>query len=120
MDKQRLEEIKAELDLLFEEWHQFTYDALHPLVMCYDLLKAYEQATTWQDISTAPRDGTEMLLFEMVEIFEQDEKQPYMFTGRFETEGNHAGSFVCLEYQAFKHNPTHWMPRPKPPATEEE
>ncbi len=101
MDKQRLEEIKG-------------------MVFIQELIKAYKQATEWQDISTAPRDGTEMLLFEMVEMFEQDEKQPYMFTGRFETEGNHAGSFVCLEYQAFKLNPTHWMPLPKPPVTEGE
>lgn len=55
----------------------------------------------WQPIETAPKDGIDVLLFE-------DGKQ-YVASWS-ETAGGQF--FNDAEHQ---HNPTHWMPLPKPP-----
>jgi hypothetical protein len=120
MDKQRLDEIKAELDRLaendvnqlttgFVHKRQSTYHALHPLVMCCELLKAYEQATTWQDIDTAPKGGQDILLWI------KGENDSYRWVVGYW--GKYSGAWVTDDIDEV--SPTHWMPLPKPPVTEE-
>ena len=75
--------------------------------------------TEWQPIETAPRDGGEILLFEMTAT------GPMYRVGYWETHGTHIedkrivegwspaddGYLGCIE-------PTHWQPLPTTPSTE--
>lgn len=72
----------------------------------------------WQPIETAPKDGTELLLYERRERLIDDDfiEVDYVFTGWWNKESYINACWECLEYDAFSHNPTHWMPLPKPPS----
>lgn len=75
----------------------------------------------WQDISTAPKDGTEILLFTHHEADEYlDESFDAVQIGLWD-DGNHApGSAFHREpgwCQQKIGKPTHWMPLPKAPST---
>lgn len=70
----------------------------------------------WQPIETAPRDGTEILLFQaiqygvMMRVGNWDERGEHIDTGKRVAGWTEAddGYIGCIE-------PTHWMPLPEPP-----
>ena len=65
----------------------------------------------WQPIETAPKDGTKLLLCESVD-------ENYIFVGSWSETRNpkwYGTNWYCVEYDAFNHAPTHWMPLPQPP-----
>ncbi len=78
----------------------------------------------WQDISTAPRDGTEVLLWcaphsesELDSVFaaawtvdDDDDKGTWIIPQADDREGGWSDTL--------KWNPTHWRPLPAPPAGE--
>lgn len=86
-----------------------------------DDIEARRKAMTWQPIETAPRDGTEVLVWcsrnnEMyVCVYYKkadDDKAPspwlYAVSDYYQTDPYHVVS-----------NPTHWMPLPPPPGDDE-
>jgi len=63
----------------------------------------------WQDISTAPKDGTFILVYG---VFSCHPKPMIMQCGWFN------GRFTCVGAQFdcdYAETPTNWMPLPKPP-----
>lgn len=68
------------------------------------------KAQEWQSIETAPKDGTKILLVELVNIWldgeMQEETHPYVYSGFYNGDRQ---CWECLEYEAFPHEPTHWM-----------
>ena len=84
--------------------HQATYWKVR-----YKLLKAkIKKKAAWQPMETAPKDGTEILLYEPKENDEH-----YIFSGAYRTEYDEG--WQCLEYDAFSHDPTKWQLLPEPP-----
>lgn len=86
-------------------------------------LKAKLAKTEWQPIESAPRDGTEILITDgsYVEIglfecsnFVVRNNGDYL-DGGYGRNYRTGVKFEYLEYAV----PTHWMPRPEPPTTEE-
>ncbi len=83
----------------------------------------------WQPIETAPKDGTEILLCEVVKWNQgtYDEQGKCMSIPRIDYI-HHVAAYIDVEwfvaekgagyeYQAIiMENPTHWMPLPPPPA----
>lgn len=68
----------------------------------------------WQPIETAPKDGTNILLYEPKNEF----NPPEYFVGRWEKSRDpfiYGTSWECSEYGAFNHHPTHWIPLPDAP-----
>jgi hypothetical protein len=66
----------------------------------------------WQDISTAPKDGTEVLIYQAGQHFGYD-----YAIGKFSArwDGDQEGGW-CNRNSASRYNtPTHWMPLPSPP-----
>lgn len=63
----------------------------------------------WQDISTAPKDGTHILAFASDEY-----RQPYYSVAQWAPERPEFGS-VAGWFWSFAIRPTHWMPLPPPP-----
>lgn len=72
----------------------------------------------WQDIETAPKDGTPIML---AIAGTKIGRFPYIGTGRWTVEGPHYvgwdGSALGI---ARILAPTHWMPIPPPPSFEEQ
>jgi hypothetical protein len=69
----------------------------------------------WQPIKTAPRDGTEILLYEWVEN-EKVGKQDYFFVGYWGNDYLTGDSgFFNNTTECGENFPTHWMPLPEPP-----
>lgn len=67
----------------------------------------------WQRIATAPKDGTEVLLFSPNVCF------PGVFRGAcVEFEGDPNPAEWLDQNDIAVPNPTHWMPLPPPPADE--
>lgn len=77
--------------------------------------------TAWQDISTAPKDGTRVLVWSaaaqqayvaawMTALEDRDDS-----TWIFARDLNFADPSRAIAFAVAK--PTHWMPLPKPPAT---
>jgi hypothetical protein len=63
----------------------------------------------WQPIETAPKDGTEVLLW-----IKGDEESPRK--GRWEERLDlRRGHKWCVAYGWCEDTPTHWMPLPEPP-----
>ena len=86
-------------------------DALPPVVKDHLAgLASAGPSTQWQDISTAPRDGTEIVGAEWQA--ESEDYQPELFTHHTKLiEG-------AWRYPSgYSWTPTHWMPRPPPPGT---
>lgn len=78
--------------------------------------------TEWQDISTAPKDGTHIILFGHIVPSERHQTEyvrPFAVTGCWESlddswcaiPGEWDGPFVRA---------THWMPLPSPPTSGDE
>jgi len=70
-------------------------------------------ADQWQPIETAPKDWTDVILFD-------EERDPPVFEGYFSMEDG--GRNCWMENQGMGSepvNPTHWMPLPSPPRTKE-
>lgn len=67
--------------------------------------------TGWQDIATAPRDGTEILAC-------WDAPTPeFKARGVVMWDVSYGGTWITLPGHWPKH-PTHWMPLPEPPEAE--
>lgn len=69
----------------------------------------------WQPIETAPKDGTEVFLWILEELYTKC--RFHVAKDRWETwelDGLDSMSWVRLEHYE---KPTHWMPLPKPPAS---
>lgn len=67
----------------------------------------------WQPIETAPKDGTQVLLYEV-----DEDGLEIIFVGEYQSsrdEDCYGSKWTCTEYDAFNHYPTHWMPLPKAP-----
>lgn len=78
--------------------------------------------TTWQDIGTAPRDGTEVLLFTHHggDVF-CEEPFDAVQIGYWDEGNNKPGTVWHREpgwHQEKIGEPTHWMPLPSPPSKE--
>ena len=73
------------------------------------------QSSKWQPIETAPKDGTVILLYEP----DDDVKdRPQTFVGCWDEDRPtrvYGTQWMCEEYDAFNHYPTHWMELPAPP-----
>lgn len=65
----------------------------------------------WQPIETAPKDGTDILVFTDRGVFEA------AFVGDSYWEFAVADFHGCLCCSGNGDNPTHWMPLPQPPET---
>lgn len=71
----------------------------------------------WQDISSAPKDGSPVLLWEPGETLRHD---GIVITGTYThfdeppPEGYHSGWFDDVQGH-YEIHPTHWMPLPDPP-----
>lgn len=79
-----------------------------------------KEEVQWQPIETAPKDGTEVLLFEIVDVWGDDAEypKPYIYSGKYDhnrSEKYYGTKWMCLEYDAFNRHPTHWMPLPPIP-----
>lgn len=61
----------------------------------------------WQDISTAPKDGTAILVFQATD---GDHKDRMAIAWCWD----HGGFWRCSDYPGLQ--PTHWMPPPPRPA----
>jgi hypothetical protein len=77
------------------------------------------RAPDWQDISTAPRDGTEIILFHPVAgVCAGFCPAPgfawHVMDGSNTSVGRKSGRSVPT-LTSFTHKPTHWMPLPAPP-----
>ena len=74
-------------------------------------------SSEWQPIETAPKDGTELLLYERRERFIDDDfvEVDYIFSGAWNAESYQGECWECSEYEVFSHEPTHWMPLPEVP-----
>ena len=79
-------------------------------------LKAAPDARGWQDISTAPKDGTLVLVTQASSVY----IAWWTSSAEFERSGTRPGwqIFECDDvwYSRAIDNPTHWMPLPPPPA----
>jgi hypothetical protein len=67
----------------------------------------------WQSMDSSPKDGSPVLLYE-----QREDGVGYIFTGYYCDSRNvdvYGTKWACLEYDAFNHNPTYWMPLPNPP-----
>lgn len=65
----------------------------------------------WQEISTAPKDGTEILVWMFGNTFS---------VVSYEISANNAQHYVWMAPEGYlyhKDAPTHWLPLPPPPAT---
>jgi len=90
---------------------------------------------TWQDISTAPRDGTDIILGSLPQTFRGEPVEPRVTIGHWMTDeeckiyaGDCGGECRCPEYHyddptwtswdggfTEENPPTHWQPLPSPP-----
>ena len=63
----------------------------------------------WQPIETAPRDGTEILLFDA-------DTDPTIYVGGYDYDGRYwFYSELLAQDVVGEATPTHWMPLPEPP-----
>lgn len=81
---------------------------------------ATERATPqWQDIATAPKDGTPVLLWGLwAGEVSGPLKSPKVEVGYYGKGGDYPGFDWCAtggDYYGVWGNPTHWMPLPTPP-----
>lgn len=77
--------------------------------------KVIEFMGKWQPIETAPKDGTDVLLYEPSNLGSEIYSGHY---GGFLGRGGYWGCLTC-EGRCDMH-PTHWKPLPNPPQSEEE
>ncbi len=61
----------------------------------------------WQDISTAPRDGTKLLIWERGRIFAAWWEDEYVWAKGWIDDYNRSDTYTF--------EPSHWMPLPSPP-----
>lgn len=66
----------------------------------------------WQDISTAPKDGTKVLLYSKDDESEIIEVCYWIEEGIYDEPG-----WFCSDEEFCFVHPTHWMPIPDPPFT---
>lgn len=105
--------------------------ASRSIVTALRALSASPQREGWRDISTAPKDGTDILLYSAI----GDRSKDGATIGHWTTEeecrvdiGDCGGACHCREYDYVdpswmswdggfteEHPPTHWMPLPTPP-----
>lgn len=93
----------------------------------------------WKSIETAPKDGTDILLAALPQVYEGQKIESRVTVGHWTTDdecrvdvGDCGGDCHCREYEyadptwiswdggfTEENPPTHWMPLPSPPETEE-
>lgn len=78
----------------------------------------------WQPIETAPRDGTVLLGFgeaagEINGPFCKNEVAPICWSGGRSDYPGYEWTLTCGDAYACWMRPTHWMPLPTPPKTED-
>ena len=80
-----------------------------------DMAKARERCLNWQPIETAPRDGTDVLLYEGGEY-----ERIYMgfYANTIDRGGKKVYQFWDIGSEPWNWEPTHWMPLPEPPTAE--
>jgi len=72
--------------------------------------------TTWNDISTAPRDGRDILLFFPLEGLNHD-WSPQTIIGYWRSNINYwVFQNRAVRGYSEQYQPTHWMPLPDPPS----
>lgn len=71
----------------------------------------------WQPITTAPRDGTNILLAHGNDITSGKWARPNGFNPLVTMLAGDEGGYWCHTGSAFPFKPTHWMPLPSPPVT---
>jgi hypothetical protein len=75
----------------------------------------------WQPIETAPRDGSHVLLCELIKTYDDDFNDYqywYKYTGFYVEERDDfilSSKWRCAEYDAFDRNPKYWQPLPNDP-----
>jgi len=73
----------------------------------------------WEPIETAPKDGTPILLYQCVDQFDladpKGKMTDYYFSGFY---NQRFKLWECWESDQYSHEPTHWMPLPKPPSAQ--
>ena len=74
----------------------------------------------WQPISTAPKDGTEILLFGLFSWdYDFEDAKPTTAVGEWDDYGGYEceGGWQTITHNPYKDNcePTHWKPLPEPP-----
>lgn len=75
-----------------------------------DLIAAHEAMNEWQPIETAPKDGSDLLLFVRTRHGRRETAVlPGFWMGPFWVTFNHDGAISNSA------DPTHWMPLPEPP-----
>ena len=95
------------------------------------LAKADYQVSEWRPIETAPKDGTEVLVYVEVATVPVAHIAFYRSAEQWETEGQYCGGWDSVEewegwWSYVRHSvtqeklddittPTHWMPLPSPP-----
>lgn len=72
--------------------------------------------TEWQDISTAPKDGTEILVY----FTEHESKIGNILTAKYQNEYWIDPNIVSPIVRLFEPFLTHWMPLPNPPEKKHE
>lgn len=74
------------------------------------LTAAMEDRMTWKPISSAPRDGTSVIVYSK-EVHDFDDPTSVSHWSEF----NNAWCFSHYDRYLGPENPTHWMPLPEPP-----
>lgn len=114
------------LDKLYLEWSQFTKAKTERELNLEKRIKELELAlsgksqlycqcggvknTQWRDIETAPKDGTEIIIF-IPEAYDPVDIASWYLN---EFHGNHWMRARCVD-EGNAGNPTHWMPLPEHP-----
>lgn len=76
-------------------------------------------AQAWRPIETAPKDGTEIILFAIEEGFEDE--GPSVWIGSWSTTAWYGPAWTAYEHRSETEylTPTHWLPLPSPPSAKE-
>lgn len=109
----------------------FTENGRKEIHKCLETIRSCLEEIRWQPIETAPKDGTEILIWVDVATVPVVHIAWYRSKEEWETSGQYCGGWETLEewegwwsyttgsvsqekLEDFK-SPTHWMPLPKPP-----
>lgn len=78
------------------------------LMVMADELRRLQEERKWQPIETAPKDGTEVLLFDAKDA-------PNEYVGFYDEGGYWCYSELLVQDVTGAAYPTHWMPKPENP-----
>lgn len=98
---------------------------VQPVFPCFDAMAMHTRmCKSWMDIAMAPKDGTDILLSNGVEVAEGRwvHEEPYVRErrdayGRYIDQDESDGFDGWIDWSGgMRPEPTHWMPKPPPPA----